>query len=273
MKATVVFAVVCPLLAGAVSFGPGQWTQERLEQWLANDEPQDDYVNEPEPEYVPLRNQDSLREFSSFITTGGWTTNQLVEGFIFAVTNNMTDARWGISNNREVAWRAVSKLAATDHPVASNFIYGFCTNDTRCMLRDALPGVFVRTNLEPDVLDYMRDVCIKTNCYDGISRHIAFDLIETLQTMPNSAKVCATNRLASYFYFAVRHVTQEIGCQDDLLVDIIPSYSNSVQRLNAMRYVSSTATNTYERARAQREVSRLSALTNLVNLSWLENPQ
>ena len=69
------------------------------------------------------------------------------------------------------------------------------------------------------------------------------DMFETLSTMPDALKPAATNRVAQYMYFAIRHVTDSQGWQDREFASFIPAYSNSIQRMSAMRYVSTSATN------------------------------
>ena len=89
--------------------------------------------------------------------------------------------------------------------------------------------------------------------------------------MPDDLKPAATNRVAQYMYFAIRHTTRQMAWQDRMLASFIPAYSNSLQRLDAMRYVASTATNARQRVRAQMEIDRLTALpTNQLNdVSWI----
>ena len=266
--------IVLLFVFGATSLvAAQQWDQDRLERWLYSlRDGVDDFVNNPAPHYVPLRHRDSIAGFRDFVTIGGWTTNQLVDALICAVTNNMVAERWNTKRQQTIAWIAFSKLAEANHPAAQRFVTETCTNDVRCMLRDGLPGVFRRTNLEVSVLDYLRRVCVMTNQYDNIAGHITIDLLETLNTMPDDEKLCATNRLAAYTYFVLSHISHDQIFHDRTIAELVPVYSNSVQRLSAMRYVAATATNTYERAHAIREVQRLSALpTNeLNNVSWLE---
>lgn len=269
MKKMILMVAFCTMSLIAAQ----QWDQDCLERWLYSSRGGvDDFVNNPEPAYVPLRDRDSIAEFRDFVAIGGWTTNQLVDALICAVTNNMVAERWNVERQRTIAWIAFSKLAEANHSTAQRFVTETCTNDVRCMLLDGLPAVFRRTNLEEDVLDYMRRVCIMTNRYDGIADSVSLELLETLRTMPGEGRQNATNRLSRYLYFVINHVTQGIGFQERRLISILPSYSNSVQRMSAMRYVAATATNTHERIRAIGEARRLSSLpTNeMNNVSWLE---
>ena len=97
------------------------------------------------------------------------------------------------------------------------------------------------------------------------------DMFETLSTMPNELKPAATNRVAQYMYFAIGHVTDSQGWQDIELSRFVPAYSNSLQRLSLMRYVSTSATNDWERANAAQVVQRLESMpTNQLNdVSWI----
>ena len=97
------------------------------------------------------------------------------------------------------------------------------------------------------------------------------DMFETLDTMQDELKQAATNRVAKYMYFAIRNGTDTQGWQDRELTKFIPAYSNSLQRLSLMRYVSNSASNTWERSNAAQIVQRLEAIpTNqLNNISWI----
>ena len=122
-----------------------------------------------------------------------------------------------------------------------------------------------------EVLSYMRSLCVRTNVYCKVETSVMLDMFETLSTMPDDLKPAATNRVAQYMYFAIHHVTDSQGWQDRELANFIPAYSNSLQRLSLMRYVSTSATNDWERANAAQVVQRLESLpTNQLNdVSWI----
>ena len=65
--------------------------------------------------------------------------------------------------------------------------------------------------------------------------------------------------------------TRRMGWQDLELSNFIPAYSNSLQRLSLMRYVSTSATNAWERSNAALVVQRLGSIpTNQLNdISWI----
>ena len=136
---------------------------------------------------------------------------------------------------------------------------------------DTIPAMVYYTNLEPEVVSYMRTLCVHTNVYSNVSSVVMRQMFETLSTMPDELKPAATNRVAKYMYFAIRHTTRRMGWQDRELSSFIPAYSNSLQRLSAMRYVSASATNAWERSNAAQIVQHLESLpTNQLNdVSWI----
>ena len=236
--------------------------------FIPKDHYTDEELNQPE---VPLRNKDALVEFQSFISRYGWTTNQLVESLMFVMTNSMTEANWVNPDKRKAAGVAAWKLREINLPAVTNF-FRMCNDDDaiRCK-RHTFMGMFPYTNLEPEVLDYMRTLCVKTNVYDRIALDVMLDMFKTLETMPPELKPAATNRVAKYLYFALHHATHGFIWPDKMLAGFIPSYSNSIQRLAVSRHVTETTTNSLLRAYVQREVDRLSALpTNQLNdVSWI----
>ena len=245
--------------------------QEHLEEWLYHIEP-DDFFPNGEPPYVPHRYRDALPEFRVFFERSGWTTNQFVEGLVFAVSNNLDAVKAGNEGKCRVAGRAIWKMSEINHPAVTNFFRIFNdTDDTTLFKPDTIPAIFRYTNLEPDVMAYMRSLCVRTNIYNKVETIVMRDMLETLSTMPDELKPAATNRVAKYMYFAIRNTTRRMGWQDRELANFIPAYSNSIQRLDAMRYVQSTTTNLRTRAIAQQQVDRLSAIpTNQLNdISWI----
>ena len=266
VRMVMISAGVMPVLAGEMPYG-----QEHLEECLYYIEP-DDYFPNGEPPYVPHRNRDALLEFKAFFERSGWTTNQFVDGLILAVTNNLEGARSGDKRKRRVAGRAVWKLSEINRSAVTNFFRWFNdTDDTSLFKPDTIPAMLYYTNLEPEALDYMRTLCVRTNVYDRIVPNVMFGMFETLETMPAELKPAATNRVARYMYFAIGHTTRGTGWQDRELANFMPTYSNSIQRLRLMQYVANTITNIYARANANKVVQELSAIpTNQLNdISWI----
>ena len=252
--------------AGGLPYG-----QERLERWLRSLEP-DDNITVDTPPPPPLRERDALPEFKKFFEKSGWTTNQFVEGLILAVTNNLAAAKQGDERKLDIVGGAVWKLKEINLPAVTNFFRHFNdTDDTFWLKGSTIPAMFYYTNLEPEVMSYMRSLCVRTNVYCDVESSVMNDMFETLETMPDNLKPAATNRVAKYMYFAIRNTTESVAWQDEKLARFIPDYSNSVQRLSAMQYVAATIANPRTRVFAQAEVARLSAIpTNqLNNISWI----
>ena len=224
------------------------------------------------PPYVPHRYRNSLPQFEGFIARHSWTTNQFIEGLICAITNNVTEEKWVDREKQRIAGIAVWKLSEIDIPAVTNFFHQFNERDDTSKLKGiTIPAIFYRTNLEPEVMAYMRSLCVRTNIYFKAEALVMRDMFETLDTMQDELKQAATNRVAKYMYFVIRNGTDTQGWQDRELTKFIPAYSNSLQRLSLMRYVSNSASNTWERSNAAQIVQRLESLpTNQLNdISWI----
>ena len=240
--------------------------QELLEQRLVEYEPYEDMP------YVPVRQRDTLADYAGIIEQNGWTTNEFIGSLIAAVTQNVIDDNWTNATKRKIAEVAAMRLGEINHPSVTNFFREFNANNlTKRLKNTSIPALFWHTNLEPEVLSYLRTYCVNTNMYDDISKIVGYYVYETLATMPEELKPAATNRVANYMYFAIHHTTRLLVAQDRRLAYFFPPYSNSVQRLDAMKYVQSTTTNLRTRVLAQQEVDRLSAIpTNQLNdISWI----
>jgi hypothetical protein len=268
-KATTLILVSA--LTGVLLADPSWWTQERFEKRLYGICPPD-YFPDGDPPDVPLRNRDALTEYRNFLVESGWTTNQFVDALILAFTNNITASNWTNEYKNDIACSAIWKLSEINLPVVTNF-FRMCNDDDSVKCKNAtIPAMFPYTNLEPEIMSYMRTLCVRTNIYDRAATIVMHDMFDTLETMPDELKPAATNRVAQYMYFAIHHVTDSQGWQDRELANFIPAYSNSVQRLALMSYVAATATNAWEQSNAAAVVQSLSALpTNqLNNISWIE---
>ena len=224
------------------------------------------------PPYVPHRYRNSLPLFEGFIARHSWTTNQFIEGLICAITNNVTEEKWVDREKQRIAGIAVWKLSEIDIPAVTNFFHQFNERDDTSKLKGiTIPAIFYRTNLEPEVMAYMRSLCVRTNIYFKTEALVMHDMFETLDTMPDKLKPAATNRVAQYMYFAIWHTVRSVSWQDKELAKFMPSYSNSVQRLSAMKHVEATTQNPRLREWAKKEVDALSAIpTNQFNdISWI----
>ena len=244
--------------------------QEMLERrvWAFHHE---DNFPDGEPPFVPFKNRDALPEFRAFFEASGWTTNQLIEGLALAVTNNLSDE---VLNNEErirVPGNAIWKLSEINHPAVTNFFRALNEIGEPRLGTTPIFAPFYYTNLEPEVLAYMRSLCLKTNIYERAALGVMLDMFRTLDTMPPELKTAATNRVAKFIYFAIRHSPGGPASQDLGLAGFLPAFSNSIQRLDAMRYVGSTTTNARIRVYARKEIDRLSALPagQLNDLPWI----
>ena len=248
--------------------------QEELELYLQHGSWYIDNITDKSsfPPYVPRRYRNSLPQFEGFIARHGWTTNQFIEGLICAITNNVTDEKWADEGKQRIARVATWKLGEIDNPAVTNFFRQFndC-NDTPRLKATSITAMFRRTNLEPEVMAYMRSLCVRTNIYCNVEFNVVYDMFETLSTMPDELKSAATNRVAKYVYFSIWHTVRDVSWQDKELAKFIPAYSNSVQRLSALKHVQSTTQNPRLREWAKKEVDALSAIpTNqLNNISWI----
>ena len=259
-----VVTVILPFACGA------ECDQGGLERYLVLCKP---YCSSGDEPYVLPRYRDALADSKDFFESSGWTTNQFIEGLMCAMTNNITDRNWSDEYKRDAAGVAAWKLGEIDNPAVTNFFRQFNDSDDTDKLKiETIPPMFWRTNLEPEVLAYMRSLCVRTNVYCKVEYDVMRDMFETLSTMSDELKPAATNRVAQFMYFAVRHVTDSQGLQDIELSRFIPAYSNSWQRLSLMRYVSTSATNDWERSNAAQIVQRLESMpTNQLNdVSWIE---
>ena len=271
MKANTMMALV---VIAACSIAAEPWTQERLEHWIWTEgvSPQDDFVNLPAPEYIPQWRRDAISEYKDFIVKGGWTTNQLIDAFILATTNHLQSSSWPAERDYLIASLSFRALSEINHPRSLSFVTSICTNGVKDILGEGVAGVFRYSRFEPEVFDYMRKVCVMTNIYERWVADIAIDMEVCFRDRPGYFNAAATNNFARYQYFVMHHVRSRNGLLDCQIRDFVPAYSNSIQRLNAMRYVANTATNRDQAVWATNQVNRLSALpTNQLNtVSWLE---
>ena len=266
--------VVAMLLAVPAVCGAIVYDQDLLERRAASSRMPKDCISPEEEEapVVPARERDAIKEhFSNFITRGGWTTNQFIEGLIYAATNYMDDANWANEKNRRKVYGAFGTLSDINHPMVTNFFRSVNNTNIRGCHDITLPGLVQYSHLEPELLDYLKGFCVQTNIYDHLATHMMMEMFECYNTLPEAEKPAAKVRLAKYMYFAIHHTTRQMAWQDRELAKFIPAYSNSLQRLSAMQYVYSTATNERQRVRASMEIERMSQLgTNQLNdVLWI----
>jgi len=271
MKTTWVLA----FLVSVAALADVPYDQSRLESRILDlSFPDDDFVNFPEPDDVPQRQRDATKGFRDFLQDGGWTTNQLINGLVAAYTNNIDGSVAGSDRCRRIAGMSLDLLGEINNPVAHDNLLNVLTNDTRIKGRvvGAIPGVFRYTNLDPEVMKSLRDVCVRTNIYEDAAAFVTFELMRCVEEMPLEYRASATTNVAKFIYFSIKHgTTRENIIQDSELAKFLPVYSNSCQRLEAMRHIVNTVTNERSRAFAQTRYGQLLSLpTNqLNNVSWL----
>ena len=268
MKSKVLIAYAITI-TGLSLLGEVTNNQASLERYLLESV---SYCGTEDGPYVPHRYRNALEDCRDFLQQGGWTTNMFIAGLMVAMTNNLADSNWTNEEKRTLAKVAAWRLKEIDNPAVTNFFRYFNEIDGTFKLKDdTIPGMFYYTDLETEVLKYMRTLCIKTNIYANVAFGVAYDMSKALETMSPPLRSSATNRVAQYMYFSITHTDRRVIAQDRLLASFLPVYSNSFQRLAAMRYVQSTVTNARTRVLAQQEVDRLSSVpTNQLNdIGWI----
>ena len=273
MQKTVVMIIVLLVARWGMAEDSSLYTQEGLERWLYSERGgTDDYFHNEMPAYVPPWNRDAIKGYQEFISEGGWTTNQLIDAFILAVTNHLYASTWPSEKDDAIARIALINLSEINLPRAKSFVVNLCTNDVKTLLGCGVSAVYAYSHLEPEVFDYLYRLCVMTNRYEKVVGRVAFKLEECLANVPDPQKPAATNRVAKYHYFVLNHATADLGSVDAGLVSLAPPYSNSIQRLRAMRHITNTTTNNWVKRWTREEAERLEALpTNaLNNVQWLE---
>ena len=270
----VIMSVVTLIVLAGQILADEHWPQRILEEELLfkGTRIDDGIFDAEDVHYVPQWRRDAIAEYKDFIVKGGWTTNQLIDALILATTNHLQSPSWPAQRDYVIALIAFKALSEINHPRSLSFVANICTNGVKDILGGGVAGVFRYSRFEPEVFDYMRKVCVMTNIYERWVADIAIDMEVCFRDRPGYFNAEATNNFARYQYFVMHHVRSRNGLLDCQIRDFIPAYSNSIQRLNAMRYVANTATNRDQAVWATNQVNRLSALpTNqLNNVSWLE---
>ena len=270
---TITKALVMAIAAAcfSVGFAAEDPVQKRLEYRLSCFVPDDDLSGLDDVPETPLRNRDALADYAGFMARTGWTTNQLVEGLMFAATNNSTPAKMSNETCQKIAGIAFWGLSKINLPQVTNF-FRKCNEDfPEYRNLGTFSGMFFYTGLEPEVIAYMKSLCVMTNEFSEVSDVVLWDMLRVLRELPDELKPVATNGVASYAYYAMNNLVSKQHVYDDELILLVPSYSNSLQRLSSMQYIAATATNTYERSNAAAIVQQLSAIpTNQLNdVSWI----
>ena len=99
-------------------------------------------------------------------------------------------------------------------------------------------------------------------------------LLDGLGNVPVEDREDAKVRVAKFMYQSMRQVTSSQTWQDEELARLIPSYSNSVERLEQLRYLKLHSSRQYEREKAAAEFERLHLMPSntLTSVPWIANP-
>lgn len=275
MKRLIALATATLIAMVVAETRDNSWYRNRLEEILIGWDEPDVLPNTDDPNAMPyasLRSLDALPRFSTFFEQTGWTTNQFIECLAAIATNNLEDARWSDADNRHASAMAFSFLSEINHPMVTNFFRAVNEQDIRGMQEFTYPGVVRYTNLEPEVISYVRSLCTTTNFYQDASFDVVHEMLDNLAGLPDSEKPGATNRVAKYIYYSA-HYLRNSGGHDAELAKLIPGYSNSVQRLELCQHALTMTTNSFTLACVSNEISRLVAIpTNeLNNIGWLSD--
>ena len=270
MKIAVLMAL--SVIAGS-SFSKEPWSTERFASFLRGSCRFIESDNIDEWEDIPNRNRNALPLFQDVIRETGWSTNDLVQARINVVSNGLVSANLQDPDKRRAAVVAMRQLSDINHPAVTNYFNSIVTEDLHTMEKIAIPGLFKYTNLEPGVMARLYELCICTNRYDEAASIVAYDLIESIETVPEQEREHAKTNVVKYLYYSMRHISCSQTWQDEQLAQLIPSYSNSVQRLEQVRFFVQNSTNAYERAKALIQYNRLSAFPSntLNNVSWISD--
>ena len=160
--------------------------QDELEENLSVGFGESDVITDTTPPkpYVPHRYRNSLPKFQWLLDKYGWTTNQLIDGLICVITNNVVEENWSVRRKERAARMAAKQLSEIPLPVVTNFFRQFNDKDDTGKLKGiTIPSMFRRTNLEPEIMAYMRSLCVRTNVYCNVGFDVVYDMFETLNTM------------------------------------------------------------------------------------------
>ena len=90
--------------------------------------------------------------------------------------------------------------------------------------------------------------------------------------LSSEVRPVATTNLCKYIYFVMHHTSYGVFSHDGELMELLPSYSNSMQRIRILQHINNTNTNEHRRSVARLELEPLVRIpTNELNdVYWLE---
>lgn len=269
MKKTIILMFLTMALP---AFSSGTWNEERLESLLRTSgrfvESDDD---ENGLDDIPNWERNALPLFQDVIEESGWSTNQLIQSLINVASNGMLEANWQIPEKRKAASIAFAQLADINHPLVTNYFHSIVGYDLHGLESIVYPALFKYTCLESDVFPILYSTCIFTNGFNKAAPEVAMGLLDGLEHVPSISRIQAEERVAKFLYFSMRQIDSSQTWQDEQLARLIPDYSNSVERLEQMRYLKNHASRPYEREKASLQFDRLTALpSNTLNsVQWI----
>jgi len=266
--------ILCVIAMAMCCSVEGTWNRERVEGFLSGSSRfVESDCDDADADDIPNRSLDALPLFDDVVRENGWSTNDLVLALIDVASNGLATSSWTSQERVRATVVAFKQLANINHPYVTNYFNSVVTQDLHGLESVAIPALFKYTYLEPSVMARLYELCVITNRYDKAAPMVALDMQDCLGSMPEPEKSAAKLRVAMFKYYSLRHISSSQTWQDEDLAVLIPSYSNSIQRLRLMQYVARTATSSYERNKAQQQLDRLNALptNNLSNVSWIEN--
>ena len=269
MKVTMIL-LLC--LMSLLVHASGGWSIQRLETLLCRSERfvESDH-DEADSDEGRSWDRDGIPLFRDVLEEGGWSTNQLVCGLVSIASNGLQSTGWDVPERRKATVVAVELLADINHPDVTNYFHTLVGDDLHGLESVVLPAMFSHTNLEPEVFESLYRSCAHTNFYDRAAPSVAMELLDVLGRLPASAREAAKVRVARFLHFSMRQVTTSQTWQDEQLAKLIPDYSNSVERLEQVRYLMGHSARDYERNRAAAQFRRLSAIpaNSLIRVPWL----
>ena len=167
--------LICQFLILPITASTQEWNQVWLERYLETIEPADNFPD-GEPQDVPRRYRDGIADSAIFFSRTGCTTNQFIEGLFRAATNSFASSDWDDEERDRISSTAIWKLTEIGLPVVTNFFKFMIDSDTNWYKGVPLCAYFWRTNLEPEILSYMRTLCVQTNIYDSVASSVMLDM-------------------------------------------------------------------------------------------------
>ena len=267
--------LIFTMLCCSVVYPSGLWDEARLSELLRTSGRfvEDDYDEDDEDD-IPNWERDALPLFEDVLAESGWTTNRLVYALINVASNGLSSATWQCDEMRRSSSMAIKQLSDINHPAVTNYFHTLIGCDIHGLETIVIPSLFKYTHLEPDVIASLYSACTYTNIYDKAAPEIVMGLLDGLGNVPVEDREDAKVRVAKFMYQSMRQVTSSQTWQDEELARLIPSYSNSVERLEQLRYLKLHSSRQYEREKAAAEFERLHLMPSntLTSVPWIANP-